>query len=129
MRLTNQKITAKMFESNKLEELLSVVDPLLGESDRFKQRGAAEILAGLLRGECQLSLLLSRLLPHPAAPGSKHWPKRLSSKLWSWTTSRLDRVFAQIKPDTLVFWESVFSVSVVLHFVWDFVSYRSSRNS
>jgi hypothetical protein len=43
--------TAKMFESDKLEDLLNVLDPLLGESDKFKQRGAAEILAGLMRGK------------------------------------------------------------------------------
>jgi|ERR1700691_2715900 hypothetical protein len=42
-----------MLESEKLEELLDVLDPLLEEPDRFKQRGAAEILAGLLRGKCQ----------------------------------------------------------------------------
>ena len=42
---------AKMFESDKLEDLLNILDPLLGESDKFKQRGAAEILAGLMRGK------------------------------------------------------------------------------
>jgi proteasome activator subunit 4 len=42
---------AKMFENDKLEDLLNVLDPLLGESDKFKQRGAAEILAGLMRGK------------------------------------------------------------------------------
>jgi proteasome activator subunit 4 len=52
--IDNHKI-AKMLESNKLEELLTVLDPLLQEPDRFKQRGAAEILAGLLRGKCKLT--------------------------------------------------------------------------
>ena len=107
-----------MFESNKLEELLSVVDPLLGESDRFKQRAAAEILAGLLRGEYQLTcFIMFILLSDRVVLGSKHWPKQLSNNLWSWTTSRLDHVFTQIKPDTLGYWESVFSVSDILRSV------------
>lgn len=98
-----------MFEGNKLDELLSVVDTLLWDPDKYKQRAAAEFLAGLLRGKsgslsCTLNLILFA--------GSKHWPKYLSEKLWSWTMSRLDRIFAQIKPDTLALWESVYSVSV-----------------
>jgi len=52
-------------------------------------------------------------------PGCKHWPKQHSDSLWSWTISRLDRVFNQIKPDTLGFWESVFSVNAVSYIVWD----------
>jgi proteasome activator subunit 4 len=40
-----------MYENDKLEELLNVLDPLLSESDKFKQRAAAEMLAGLMRGE------------------------------------------------------------------------------
>jgi proteasome activator subunit 4 len=47
----NSPKTAKMLESDKLKELLSVLDPLLEETDKFKQRSAAEILAGLLRGK------------------------------------------------------------------------------
>lgn len=40
-----------MFEGKKLDELLSVVDTLLWEPDKYKQRAAAEFLGGLLRGE------------------------------------------------------------------------------
>lgn len=54
-------------------------------------------------------------------PGCKHWPKQLSDNLWVWTISRLDRVFSQIKPDTLGFWESVFSVSAASYIVWDII--------
>lgn len=41
---------AKMFEHEFLEDVLKVIDPLLTDADRFKQRGAADVLAGLLRG-------------------------------------------------------------------------------
>ena len=54
MQLTIKR-KAKMVEGDKLEELLNVVDPLLEESDRFKQRSAAEMLAGLLRGKRNLA--------------------------------------------------------------------------
>lgn len=88
----NRTVTAKMFEAEGLDQLLLVIDPLLSDADKFKQRSGAEFLTGLLRG-------------------SKHWPRQLSDKLWSWTTTRLNDIFAQIKPDTLPFWESVFNVS------------------
>ena len=39
-----------MFEGEKLDELLNVVDLLVRDTDKFKQRAAAEFLAGLLRG-------------------------------------------------------------------------------
>ncbi|KAF9459432.1 hypothetical protein BDZ94DRAFT_1312356 [Collybia nuda] len=83
------KSLAKMFGAETLEGILSAIDPLLSDIDKFKQRAGAEILSGILRG-------------------SKHWPKPLSDRLWSWTTNRLDRIFAQIKPDTLSFWEGFF---------------------
>lgn len=42
--------TAKMFWGENIDEVLVVLDPLLWDSDRFRQRAAAEILAGILRG-------------------------------------------------------------------------------
>ncbi|KAJ7596682.1 hypothetical protein C8J56DRAFT_918063 [Mycena floridula] len=77
------KSLAKMFEHELLEPLLPVIDPLLSETDKFKQRAGGEFLAGLLRG-------------------AKHWPKKSSDKLWEWTASRLDDLFARIKPETYV---------------------------
>lgn len=43
--------SAKMYEDEWLEELLGVIEPLLTDTDRFKQRAGAEMLAGLLRGK------------------------------------------------------------------------------
>ncbi|KAF9568547.1 hypothetical protein CPC08DRAFT_654918 [Agrocybe pediades] len=80
---------AKFYGDDGLDNILEAVDPLLFDTDKFKQRTGAEILVGLLRG-------------------SKHWRPSSASKLWTWTTSRLDRILAQIKPETLQFWELVF---------------------
>ncbi|KAH9487094.1 Proteasome activator complex subunit 4 [Psilocybe cubensis] len=83
------KYLAKIFGNDGLEDILAVVDPLLSDADKYKQRAGAEILAGILRG-------------------SKHWTASASNKLWTWTTSRLNRIVSQIKPETLSFWETIF---------------------
>ncbi|KDR84826.1 hypothetical protein GALMADRAFT_233236 [Galerina marginata CBS 339.88] len=83
------KYLAKMFGDNGLDDILEVVDPLLFDTDKYKQRAGAEILCGVLRG-------------------SKHWPPNASNRLWAWTTSRLNRIVVQIKPETLSFWELIF---------------------
>lgn len=98
-----------MFGAEALEGILAAIDPLLSDADKFKQRAGAEILSGVLRGECRPHQ--HRLFFIYAIQGSKHWPKPLSDRLWLWTTSRLDRIFAQIKPDTLSFWEGFFQVA------------------
>ncbi|KAJ6519492.1 hypothetical protein C8R45DRAFT_852433 [Mycena sanguinolenta] len=85
------KTLAKMFEGHILDDILKVIDPLLSDSDKFKQRAGAEFLAGLWRG-------------------SKHWPKPLWDKLWTWSIARMSSVFPQIKPDTFPFWQSAVSI-------------------
>lgn len=40
-----------MFEHEKLQAILDTIDPLLADSDRYKQRSGAELLAGLSRGK------------------------------------------------------------------------------
>ena len=93
--MTNVMLTAKMFEAAHLDNLLTAIDPLWKDADRHKQRAAAECLLGLLRG-------------------SKHWSKDNLEKLWGWLESRLDKIFAQLKPDTITFWDSMFHVSQFL---------------
>jgi proteasome activator subunit 4 len=39
-----------MFENDVLDDILEVIDPLLSDPDKFKQRAGAEFLTGLLRG-------------------------------------------------------------------------------
>lgn len=44
-------VLAKMFQHEVLDLLITVIDPLLSDADKFKQRAAGELLAGLLRGD------------------------------------------------------------------------------
>lgn len=39
-----------MFEGDHLEKLLAILEPLWQDSDRFKQRAAAELVGGMMRG-------------------------------------------------------------------------------
>lgn len=81
----------KMFEAKHLDKLLDAVEPLINENDRFKQRAGAELIAGILRG-------------------SKHWIEPERRKLWDWFISRLPVIYAQVKPDTVTFWEGLILV-------------------
>ncbi|KAF9270517.1 hypothetical protein L218DRAFT_889040 [Marasmius fiardii PR-910] len=81
---------AKMSGGEILDHLMKVIEPLISDSDKYKQRAGGEFWTGLLRG-------------------SKHWPPPESQRLWQWTSTRLPTIFANIKPETLVFWETVFS--------------------
>lgn len=80
---------------------------MLSDSDKFKQRAGGEVLTGLVRGmyswPCNSQLTYGRV-------GSKHWTRSSSDQLWAWVTGRLDRIFAEIKPDTLTFWETAIAV-------------------
>ncbi|KAI0296143.1 hypothetical protein BC826DRAFT_1005479 [Russula brevipes] len=80
------KTIAKMFQGVGFESILNSAEQLLWDTDRFKQRAGAEVLAGITRG-------------------AKNWPKQCSDQLWSWVISRLDRIYTSIKPDTIGFWE------------------------
>ncbi|KAI0823074.1 ARM repeat-containing protein [Trametes gibbosa] len=92
--VTFMKSIAKMFETQELQAVLDTIDPLLADGDRYKQRSGAELLAGLSRG-------------------AKHWPRQHADYLWSWIASRLDRIYAQMKPDTVSFWENLLSEQLV----------------
>ncbi|KAG7099513.1 hypothetical protein E1B28_001358 [Marasmius oreades] len=81
---------AKTSGGKVLERLFKVIEPLISDSDKYKQRAGGEFLTGLLRG-------------------SKHWPPSESQILWRWTSDRLPTIYTNIKPETLLFWESVFS--------------------
>ncbi|KAL7285729.1 hypothetical protein ACG7TL_000834 [Trametes sanguinea] len=92
--VTFMKSIAKMFEHERLQAVLDTIDPLLVDGDRYKQRSGAELLAGLSRG-------------------AKHWPKQHADYLWTWLASRFDRIYAQMKPDTISFWENLISEQLV----------------
>lgn len=80
-----------MFEDKHVQQILSSAEPLLFDTDRYKQRAAAEVLAGVLRG-------------------SKHWVRPARESLWAWMMQRVDGIYAQLKPDTIGFWEEFFEV-------------------
>jgi proteasome activator subunit 4 len=69
------------------------LEELMGDTDKNKQRGAAEMLAGLIGG-------------------SKHWPTDRQDELWDWFTPKLKNIFKGIKTDTLSVWTSFFEVCV-----------------
>lgn len=52
---------AKIFQHEFLELILPAIEPLLKDSDRFKQRAGAEMVIGLLRGS-SLKVLLYVIL-------------------------------------------------------------------
>ncbi|KAF7306621.1 hypothetical protein MIND_00453500 [Mycena indigotica] len=87
------KTLAKIFEGTILQSVLTTVDPLLSDPDKFKQRAGAEFLTGLWRG-------------------SKHWPQPLHHELWTWSIPRLNSILSQIKPDTFPLWQSAISLQI-----------------
>ena len=94
------------------ENILNSVEEPLWDADRFKQRAGAEMLAGITRGMTTVTLIKSECGLSTVNIGAKNWPKQRSDQLWSWVISRLDRIYANIKPDTIGFWEATFSVSL-----------------
>ncbi|EIN13624.1 hypothetical protein PUNSTDRAFT_94808 [Punctularia strigosozonata HHB-11173 SS5] len=75
-----------------LVHMKPILEELLGNSDKNKQRGAAELLAGLIGG-------------------SKHWPTSSQDDLWDWFIPQLRTVFKGIKTDTLLVWTSFLEAS------------------
>ncbi|KAF5356022.1 hypothetical protein D9756_004202 [Leucocoprinus leucothites] len=72
-----------------LNVIFEMIEPLLLDTDKYKQRAGAEIWAGLIRG-------------------SKHWPENKTAKLWQWTGGLLPGILNNIKPETISFWETLF---------------------
>lgn len=103
---------AKMFQGSGFENILNSAEQLLWDTDRFKQRAGAEMLAGVTRGMATLALIKFKSRLTIGAKGAKNWPKQHFDQLWSWIISRLDRIYASIKPDTIGFWETTFTVSL-----------------
>jgi len=82
-----------MFEGEHLDAILKAADPLWQDADRFKQRASAEVVGGIMRG-------------------LKHWPQAKQEAFWTWLQPRLPKIYAQIKPDSVNYWESVFAASL-----------------
>ncbi|KDQ54765.1 hypothetical protein JAAARDRAFT_71570 [Jaapia argillacea MUCL 33604] len=71
-----------------LDAIKPVAEKLLGDPDKNKQRGGAELVAGLIGG-------------------SKHWPRDAQQRLWDWCMPRIKKIMVhQVKTDTLLIWTS-----------------------
>ncbi|CAG8507014.1 6948_t:CDS:10 [Ambispora gerdemannii] len=81
----------QMFE----DQFLDIVKPEIEEmcedpEEKHRQRAAAEILAGIVRG-------------------SKHWKLSSSRKMWEWLIPLLEKTFDAITPESLTYWERFLS--------------------
>lgn len=54
---TDDVTLAKAFEEGIAEDLIAIIDPLLSDQDKYKQRAGGEFLAGLQRGDPFRALL------------------------------------------------------------------------
>ncbi|TFY56124.1 hypothetical protein EVJ58_g7830 [Rhodofomes roseus] len=97
--VTYMKSLAKIFQHELLELILPAIEPLLKDSDRFKQRAGAEMVIGLLRG-------------------SKHWPKQWRDQLWGWFMAQIQAIHNSIRPDTLSFWDAAFNELLIERDPW-----------
>ncbi len=104
------RFTAKMFEHEILEDIFPALEPVLTDSDRYRQRAGAEILVGLIRGLPFSMCSHVRISYMHLCIGSKHWPRQHAEILWTWALPLLQSVYAHLKPDTLGFWEDAFNV-------------------
>ncbi|KAI0651592.1 hypothetical protein C8Q79DRAFT_934115 [Trametes meyenii] len=79
----------QLLDDEPLEVLKPIVEELLADKDKNKQRAAAEFLAGIIAG-------------------SKHWPTDSQLELWKWFTPHLKTIFSQKSNESLSVWSSFF---------------------
>ncbi|KAI0828367.1 hypothetical protein BC628DRAFT_1417934 [Trametes gibbosa] len=79
----------QLLDDEPLEILKPIVEELLADKDKNKQRAAAEFLAGVIAG-------------------SKHWPTDSQVKLWQWFTPHMKTIFSQKSNESLSVWSSFF---------------------
>jgi proteasome activator subunit 4 len=90
----------QLLEDAPLASIQPVIEELLNDTDQNKQRGAAELLAGVIGG-------------------SKHWTQKAQQRLWNWFTPLIPRALgSNVKPDTLTIWTSFIEVRPCLPFVF-----------
>lgn len=78
----------QLLEDLPFEALQPTVEKLISDTDQNKQRGAAELIGGVIGG-------------------SKHWPVEKQRRLWEWFQPHMKKIFKQnIKTDTLPIWTS-----------------------
>lgn len=106
----NHGFLVETLQAEPMEALQPTLETLLADKDKNKQRGAAELLAGLI---CGMLSVLSNILDLDMPRGSKHWPSNDQTKLWEWFKPHLRRVFSQSNNDMVTIWTSFFEVCSV----------------
>lgn len=71
------------------QHLKPIMETLLENTDKDKQRALAEMVSGLLRG-------------------MKHWSGKARAGLWEWLVPRLPKIYGSIRPDTFDYWKMCF---------------------
>ena len=104
--LTGPLVQVLLYEP--FEVLRPIVEKLLDDKDKNKQRGAAEFIAGLLGGKYPPSTLgLNNI---QCFAGSKHWPTDQQIKLWEWLKPYLPTILGQRNNETVSIWTSFLEV-------------------
>ncbi|CAG8466985.1 9745_t:CDS:10 [Ambispora leptoticha] len=81
----------QMFEDQFLETVKPLIEKMCeNPEEKHRQRAAAEILAGIVRG-------------------SKHWKLSRSKAMWDWLIPLLEKTFNAISLDSLTYWERFLS--------------------
>lgn len=86
------------------------IEKYITVADKDKQRGAAELLAGMLSGKhlCYSTTISTAYVTFSA---SKHWSVEKQTKIWDWFSPNINMIFKQnIKTDTLPVWTSFLEV-------------------
>lgn len=84
--ITVTKSIFQIFEDAPCEFVLPILDELIADKDRHKQRAAGELIGGMVRG-------------------SKHWPLQKQQRIWDWLTPLLPAIFEGVTPETQSAWE------------------------
>lgn len=87
--------TVQVLHDEPFEALRPTIEKLLDDTEKNKQRGAAEFLAGVIGG-------------------SKHWPTDKQMKLWEWFVPYIPKILGLRNNDVIPIWTSFLSVRLVL---------------
>ncbi|KAI9066676.1 hypothetical protein FKP32DRAFT_1589371 [Trametes sanguinea] len=79
----------QLLDDEPFDALKPLVEELMADKDKNKQRAAAEFIAGMIAG-------------------SKHWPTEAQLKLWKWFTPLINTIFSQKSNESLSVWSSFF---------------------
>ena len=92
-----------------------VVEKYITVADKDKQRGTAELIAGVLSGERSF-YLITVFMTYVAFQASKHWSVEKQTRIWNWFAPNINKIFKRnIKTDTLPVWTSFLEVRICMN--------------